>query len=459
MKHLSTLLMSACIAASSAAFGQNAFNFDGVDDYATAANASGFVAGSPAISLSMWVYPTASAPTQHGGMAGFRNETSDDFFILQLQGTTNIEARFRNSSGTHFTITYTSGINVNAWNHYVLTYNGSQLKLYHDGSLVSTVSASGTLASSTTPFGIGRTPFGGGGFHFQGDMDDVGLWDKSLTAAEVTALYNGCGYDVTDQNLQLCYEFNQGTAGGNNGSITSFIDSKGNANANILSGALSGATSNFVTGVPSYSYSNISETLCESYTSPTGMIYDSTGTYFDTIPKANGCDSIIEINLTINRPDTSVTVSGDTLYANESGSQVTYQWFDCDSGFELIGQTAPFYYPSANGTYSVIVTKKGCEDTSGCHTVFVNDIGIAEDFATGIDMYPNPAKHSVTVTSESDPINKVEILDLTGQLVHSLHDMEETSVRLNVSELSSGVYLIKVYNSSKELKVSRLVIE
>ncbi|NVK27709.1 MAG: T9SS type A sorting domain-containing protein [Flavobacteriia bacterium] len=459
MKHLSTLFLSACIATSSAVFGQNAFNFDGIDDYASAPNASGLVAGSNSIALSIWVYPTSSAPTQHGGMAGFRNETSDDFYILQLQGTSNIEARFRNSSGTHYTITYTSGINVNAWNHYVLTYNGSQLRLFHDGALVQTISASGMIGSSTTPFGIARTPFGTGGFHFQGHVDDIGLWDKNLTAAEVSALYNACGYDLSEPNLQLCYEFNQGTAGGNNGSITKFVDSQGHQDANILSATLSGSGSNFVAGIPSYAYSTITETLCESYTSPTGMVYDATGTYFDTIPSTSGCDSIIEINLTINRPDTSVTVSGDTLYSNETGSQVTYQWFDCDSGFELIGKTAPYYYPTSNGTYSVIVTKKGCEDTSGCHTVFVNDIGLAEDFASGVDMYPNPAKHTVTVTSDSDLISKVEILDLTGQLVQSLSEIDDNSIRLNVSELSSGVYLIKVYNSSKELKINRLVVE
>jgi len=47
------------------------------------------------------------------------------------------------------------------------------------------------------------------------------------------------------------------------------------------------------------SFSSISETVSGNYTSPSGKLWTSSGTYTDTIPNTLGCDSIVTINLTI----------------------------------------------------------------------------------------------------------------------------------------------------------------
>jgi len=44
----------------------------------------------------------------------------------------------------------------------------------------------------------------------------------------------------------------------------------------------------------------INETVCNSYISPSGKTYTTSGVYMDTIPNASGCDSVITINLTVN---------------------------------------------------------------------------------------------------------------------------------------------------------------
>lgn len=50
------------------------------------------------------------------------------------------------------------------------------------------------------------------------------------------------------------------------------------------------------------STSSISETACDSYTSPSGKIWTVSGTYVDTIPNSAGYDSIMTIELTIDCP-------------------------------------------------------------------------------------------------------------------------------------------------------------
>jgi hypothetical protein len=63
----------------------------------------------------------------------------------------------------------------------------------------------------------------------------------------------------------------------------------------------------------------LTEFACNTYISPSGKAFDSTGIYFDTIPNSTGCDSLITINLTINN---SIVIS-DVVEACDS-----FTWID-----------------------------------------------------------------------------------------------------------------------------------
>ncbi|MEQ8908952.1 MAG: SprB repeat-containing protein, partial [Vicingaceae bacterium] len=52
---------------------------------------------------------------------------------------------------------------------------------------------------------------------------------------------------------------------------------------------------------PALIETTISQTACDTFTwSLTGMTYDSSGIYMDTLSAMNGCDSIVNLDLTIN---------------------------------------------------------------------------------------------------------------------------------------------------------------
>ncbi len=71
------------------------------------------------------------------------------------------------------------------------------------------------------------------------------------------------------------------------------------------------------------SFSGITVTRCEAYTSPSGnYIWDSTDIYTDTIANAAGCDSVITIDLTINpATDTMFADTADFVYNSPSGQE------------------------------------------------------------------------------------------------------------------------------------------
>jgi len=143
------------------------------------------------------------------------------------------------------------------------------------------------------------------------------------------------------------------------------------------------------------SYANISPVECFSYLSPSGINHTNSGNYVDTLfgANSNGCDSIIAINLTINSVDNAITISPPTLSANSiTGS---FQWLNCESLKLISGGTNQSYTPSENGSFAVIVTENGCQDTSKCESIFIENILTI----------PN------TITPNGDGINDVWIID------------------------------------------------
>jgi hypothetical protein len=233
---------------SGGAMGQNALDFDGIDDHVILSGGSAQIANATGISLSVWVYPTntASGWPDFDGFGGFRNDANADFYLCQLSST-NVEARFRNSSGTTFDISSATLV-LNTWQHYVLTYNGSQLSLYRNGVLLNSVPASGTITNATVPLYIGRLVYSVNNFNYLGKIDEFSIWNKALSGTEVAAAYSGV-VNTTDPHLKLYYKFDQGVANGNNPGVTTLIDTKGNGNGTLMNFALNGTTSNWVDGL------------------------------------------------------------------------------------------------------------------------------------------------------------------------------------------------------------------
>jgi hypothetical protein len=91
-----------------------------------------------------------------------------------------------------------SGLSSGNWYSVIVTFNGTQLKLYVNGNIVNTVNQSGTLQTGNDPLRFGRR--GGGGIYdqwFNGVIDDIGIWNRALTECEVKKLYTSGSFSVS----------------------------------------------------------------------------------------------------------------------------------------------------------------------------------------------------------------------------------------------------------------------
>ncbi len=425
---------------------QNALNFDGVDDNVTAPNASGLIANSMQISMSCWVYPTNAAPgfPDFDGFAGFRNNTDADFYMLQLTAS-SLECRFRNSSGVNYDIV-SNGLVLNTWQHYTMTYDGIKLRVYRNGVISDSLAASGAITNTAESFYVGDLPYQGTDFYLTGQLDEVSLWGQSLSASDVSCIYLN-GIDSSNNNLELLYRFNQGTAGGTNTGIASLLDSKSNINGTIANMALTGTTSNFVIGIDnSFTRAGV---VCSGHAyNFYGQNLTAAGTYTGYAPVSGACDSTIILTLTT--IDTSVVLVGGALHSNQSGG-VTYQWINCATG-AVGGATSQNFTPTANGNYQCVISSpNGCFASSGCH--HFGAAGIYENALDNlISVYPNPTNALFTINTDKIKIKEIRVVNILGkEILEQKDDSKKMNYSIDISNQPMGIYFVTILTESGQV--------
>ena len=78
-----------------------------------------------------------------------------------------------------------------------------------------------------------------------------------------------------------------------------------------------------------------------------------------------------------------------------------------------------------------------------------------QSIENGIFVYPNPAKDKIEISYEKCQKVNIEIFELTGKLI--LSEIIQTNEEFNISNLNSGIYLIKITDEEKNLFTNKLI--
>ena len=198
---------------------------------------------------------------------------------------------------------------------------------------------------------------------------------------------------------------------------------------------------------------SISETACKSYLSPSKKyVWTISGKYVDKIELFDGCDSVINIDLTVKHLDVNVSNLSPVLTAHEVAA--TYQWFNCDSPTKVLS-TSKTFTASKNGKYKVVISKDGCTDTSYCYTVANVSLKDFDTSQKDILIYPNPTNDQLNIQYKL-PVD-VEFIDLMGRLLHKCSNTNQ----LSVEHLENGYYFLKIFNhqTGEYLSTQKIIIK
>jgi Secretion system C-terminal sorting domain len=158
------------------------------------------------------------------------------------------------------------------------------------------------------------------------------------------------------------------------------------------------------------------------------------------LQSAQGCDSSINLTLIVETIDNTVTANGATLTSNQAGA--TYQWIDCDNGnAPIAGATSASFTPTSTGNYAAVVTVNNCSDTTACTLVDFNSI---EELNSGVSLiFPNPVSDVFEIKNieRFGSIESIVLMDAKGRAVMTLSTDDASA---NISHLESGVYFLNV---------------
>lgn len=489
----------------------NSLHFDGANDYVSTSLPTVFnnISGN-SLTIEAWVKPTGSVFSRI--VFAQLNASS---FVTMSTSTSNQIYFYVNNTVSAVT---SAALPLNQWSHVACTWDGpgSAIQIYFNGVLMSTAGGGTSSTGNDNMMTIGSRT--NGAQYFPGELDELRIWDDIRTPCEISGgMYTS--FTTAQPNLVAYYQFDQGTAAGNNTGISSLTEFTGAYDGTFQNFALNGGTSNFLTSGATITQNNIAIvsgtdviSSCEPYTwidgntyatsnntatytlvggaangcdslamldltilSPSsgtdmiaacgpvtwidGNIYtasNNTATYTITGGAANGCDSLVTLDLTINTVNTGTSVSGLTISASTSGA--TYQWLDCDNGYApLSGETNASYTATANGNYAVQVTENGCTDTSAC--VAITTVGVEDVWMESFTLYPNPTHSGVTLRFHDLPaVGTLFVRDASGRVLRSFQPDATSEMYLDLP-YPGGVYFIGLSGGEHGNAVVRVVKE
>ena len=180
---------------------------------------------------------------------GIQHTNNGVKFILSIQG-----------NNQYWVETGSNYINDNLWHNIFATYDNNYIRLYIDGQIVDSLHVVGNINNVNDLFIGTRNPLGQ---YFNGNLDEVQLWNKALNQLEIEQFIN-CPPIGNESGLVGYWNFEEGSG-------NTVLDLTVNGNDGIINGAT------YSTDVP--------EQSCQLTT-------------------INGCDSVAVLNLTITQPDT-----------------------------------------------------------------------------------------------------------------------------------------------------------
>nr|WP_314494385.1 LamG-like jellyroll fold domain-containing protein [uncultured Chryseobacterium sp.] len=162
----------------------SAYAFNGSTGHLTKSSLSYNFAQSGTYSISFWMKKTGN--TEGVAMMSGSNTSGNFIWLLQCDTTKTIFGT--NKQGESWTWANGPNYSTTAWEHFTAVYNAQTMQLYKNGVLTATTANTYTNSTSAAmPFYIGRA-IGGG--NIAASIDDVGIWSRVLTTAEINQLYS-----------------------------------------------------------------------------------------------------------------------------------------------------------------------------------------------------------------------------------------------------------------------------
>jgi len=117
---------------------------------------------------------------------------------------------------------------------------------------------------------------------------------------------------------------------------------------------------------------------------------------------------------------------------------------------DLTSQESGYYFNSAEEKLFVNIPYSNVNNTIQIENINVNSIDFSNELISSLNIYPNPGKNEVFISSSNEDYSnsEIKITNANGKLIMTKQADINTIHLLNTSELKKGVYFIQITNSN-----------
>ena len=157
-----------------------ALSFNGSSAWVTIADAASLHL-TTGMTLEAWVKPSSG----NGWRSAILKESPDGLdYALYTSNNASTPAGYAHVS-SDVAAKSASSIPLSTWTHLAVTYDGTALRMYVNGSLSGTTALSGPIATSASALRVGGNAVWGE--YFKGSIDEVRIYNRALSASEIQA--------------------------------------------------------------------------------------------------------------------------------------------------------------------------------------------------------------------------------------------------------------------------------
>lgn len=424
-----------------------ALYFDGINDYVQTSSIPSL--NSSSNTLSFWV-KSNSYDVHH------QIEYAGSNFGVVGRGIAINQSRFANVPHSNCTDASGAGLTnlngqltTNIWHNIVFVSDGSVSKFFINGNFINQTTLGTGICSSNLGLIVGRGTNGSGPMWFTGNFDDIGIWNRALTPAEIQTLYYGCT-DTLAQNPTSAT-----ATVGTNATFTALSTASGAAyqwqaknGSNFVNvsnaGQFSGSTSSTLTVNSVTSANNGLQVRC---------IVDH-GDCVDTSAVA-----VLSSCFAINSQPANqyvVPASSATFAVSTNDPSCTYQWqTNAGFGFQNLSNAGQFSGVTSNTLtvstvsqannnqlFRCLVSAGTCLDTTVSAKIVLSGVGVSENALMRASVSPTPTRGSVDLDVALE--GTYTLIGIDGRIVQS----GALSKILDFSNQPAGIYSLRLETSA-----------
>jgi formylglycine-generating enzyme required for sulfatase activity len=161
----------------------NAFSFDGSGDYIAIGDELDMATSD--FTLAAWIN---GDPTMNDWGRIFDKGYASGYAFGKRSNTTNIAFEYLASGSQGNAFGTTSSLIDNTWHHVALIKSGTTVAIYADGAVENSETVSGGIQNTANPLLIGFNPGEGIMGYWKGLLDELRIYDRALTPAEIALL-------------------------------------------------------------------------------------------------------------------------------------------------------------------------------------------------------------------------------------------------------------------------------